>query len=199
MLRKCLLVAATAMLPAALLIVIEPGVASAAVVAVGTANCSGLVGNGTISPKLTATGGIGGMKINFKGKFGACPNAAVSIPSGDVIKGGTVSGSGYYSNNLASKCANYFGSLDTIGSIKVTIKWKAVPIPIAKTVLTYSAAPGEGAPAGVITLTAPPAPAAVGSFEPAAPVPPLNTITLNSNLVCPSTSHFAFAAGNVHV
>jgi hypothetical protein len=200
MFRKLLLVAVTAMLPAALLVVIEPGIASAAVVAAGTANCNGLFGGGKINPGLTAAGGNGGMKINFKAAFGPCPNANFTVPIGDVINGGKIKGSGFYSNNLASKCANYFGSLDTIGKIKVTITWKAKPIPIAKTVLTYVAEPGEGAPAGVITLIAPPPPAAAGSFEPAAGlVPPLNTITLNSNLACAGPRAFAIAGGNVDV
>ncbi len=200
MLRKLLLVAATVMLPSVLVVVIEPGIASAGVVAVGTANCNGLAGKGFINPSLTVAGANGGMKINFKAKFGPCPNANFTAPVGDIIKGGSLKGSGFYSNNLASKCGNYFGSLDTIGNIKVTIKWKAKPVPIANTVLTYAAAPFEGAPAGVITLTAPPPPAAVGSFEPAAgPVPPLNTITLPSNLACAGPHNFLIAGGNVNV
>jgi hypothetical protein len=197
--RKLLLVAGAALLPSVLLLVVQPGLASASVVAVGTANCNIASGGGTINPKLTAAGSNGGMKINFSAKLGPCPNASFTTPSGDTIVAASMTGKGYYSNNHANKCASYFGSTDTIGRIKVTIKWKATPTPIANTVLKYVAVPSSGAPAAVITLQAPPAPVASGSFEPASPVPPMNTITLNSNLTCGGPHNFAISGGNVDV
>jgi hypothetical protein len=211
MLRRSLLVAAAILLPGGLLVVTTPEAAWALPSAHGIANCLIVSGNGTVSPGLTPTGSAGGVKIHFTASLtspaAGCPNSNVTSPAGDVILGGTVTGSGFYNPVPAtangSSCANFAGP-DVVGKIKVTIKWLMSGAPVANTTIVYQHNPGTvvAAPNDTITLKAPPGTAAkAGSFATPAG---LNTVQLKTTLPGPGCGPgpwwtFTITGGNVLV
>jgi len=208
MLRRTLAVVAALLVPSGLLVATSSPDAWALISGQGIANCQIFSGTGTVSPGLTPAGSSGGVKIHFTAALdsaavGGCPNSNVTVPVGDTIIGGTVTGSGSYKGVNASACGNFNGP-DVVGKIVVTIKWTMSGVPIAPTRLVYTANPGTvtGAPMDTITLTAPPGSATkTGSF--AAPAT-LNTVQLKTDLPgpgCPPgpTSAFNILGGNVLV
>ncbi len=210
MFRKLLLVMAALIVPTALLAIGSQEAAIALPLGVGTANCPVTGGTGTVHPGLTAAGGPGGVKINFKGTLGT-PGAlcagVVTAPAGDHVRGGTFVGTGYYTAPGAgpgSSCLNFDGP-DKVGNIKVTITWTMTGPAIAPTVITYTlnVATVTGPVNGVdtIKLVAPVAVKA-GSFV----AGPLRTTRIKTTLpapgaLCVGPPHVAFniTGGNVAV
>jgi hypothetical protein len=182
MIRKMLLLGAVLTTIMGGLFVATQEAAVAAPIATGTAICPVTSGSGTVHPGISATGSIGGVKINYKAVLGnpavgtAC-SGAVATPAGVKVIGGTLTGSGYYNppSGNGSSCANFRGP-DKVGVIKETIKWITIGGPIANTTVTYTGdtASTTGPLNGFDTLTlkAPFGVKAAGSsfLVPAAPI-----------------------------
>jgi len=195
-LRKTLLSAAALVVPAGVLLVAVPDVASAAVVAQGSVNCPIVSGSGTLSPGLTPGGAPGGVKITFTAKVaspaGANCGANVAFPPGLVITGGTVTGSGFYNPPVpaapGSACPLFAGP-DVVGKIVAKVAWTTLGPPIAPSHVVYKNNPGTvvpGVPGDVITLAAPGGTAhKAGSFNLPAPAGPPNTIQLKTDIPGP--------------
>jgi len=208
MLRRTLAVVTALLVPSGLLVATSSSDAWALIGGQGIANCQIFSGHGTVSPGLTPAGSASGVKIHFTAMLdsaaaGGCPNSNVTVPAGDTIIGGKVTGSGFYNGVNADACSNFNGP-DVVGKIVVTIKWTMSGAPIAPTRIVYTSNPGTvtGAPFDIITLSAPPGSATkTGSFV--AP-PTLNTVQLKTDLPgpgCPPgpTSTFNVTGGNVLV
>jgi hypothetical protein len=120
--------------------------AVAAPLATGTASCPITSGSGTVNPGLSTTGVPGGLKINFKAVLGhpgstALCGGTVTTPAGVKVRGGTITGTGYFTvpspSVHGSSCVKFDGT-DTVGTIKETIAWVTIGGPIANTTITYS-------------------------------------------------------------
>jgi hypothetical protein len=145
------------------LALVEPGVAWAAPVAVGTASCPIIAGAGTLSPGLTAAGSPGGVKITFHATLGPTPlsgcASSVHLVTGApvTITGGTLKGAGFYNGPAGSSgnsCANFDGP-DILGKIVATVKWAAVPAIAPSKVVYKGGTPSvSGAPTDTISLPA---------------------------------------------
>jgi hypothetical protein len=213
MLRKVILSAGATALCAGLLVVVSAVPASAMPpAAAGTVFCGvSIGGSGTVHPGLTTAGSAGGVKIAFSAKLstGNC-NSQVTSPSGVVVTGGFLTGSGYYSTNLGSSCANFDGP-DTVGKITVVIHWTTTGGPIANTKVTYKLNLGttSGFPTDTIDLVAPSGTAhksAASSFFTLPTVGP-NETRLVTNLPAPGSSgctavpfvHFQITGGDVNM
>ncbi|HXQ76269.1 MAG TPA: hypothetical protein VN791_07210 [Acidimicrobiales bacterium] len=158
MLRKVILSAGVVALCAGLLVVVSAVPASAAPPATGTVLCGVTIGGGgAVHPGLTTAGSAGGVKISFSAKLstGNC-SSHVTSPSGVVVTGGHLTGSGSYGTNVGSSCANFDGP-DTVGKITVVIHWTTTGGSIANTKVTYKLNLGttSGFPTDTIDLVAP--------------------------------------------
>jgi hypothetical protein len=216
MLRRLVIVATAVIIPVGLLLVSDAGVAAAgkAPKAKGIANCPIYSGSGTLGPGLTPAGQAGGVKINFTASLTnpgvACGNSSITKPSGVIIIGGTVTGSGFYKALAppasASSCADFDGT-DVVGEITVTIVWTTSPPgAIANTTIVYKNNPAtvSGLSTDTIDLLAPPGTAMkTGSFT--APVSN-NTTKLVTDIPSPGAlcvagpySTFTISGGSVLV
>jgi len=141
--RARLGLAVTALLvPGAVLV--TPGVAGAGnppPIAIGGAGCPIQGGKGTLSPGLTPTGKPGPLKFHFAAKLGTLPDGQacssnITFPAGDLVTGGTVTGSGTYVASAfggnPSSCVDFDGP-DVLSTGKFTIKWKMTGAAIVPT------------------------------------------------------------------
>jgi hypothetical protein len=213
MLRKTALIALALLPPLALLAMVAPTPAWAGPPpATGSVNCPIVSGSGAVGPGLTPAGSVGGVKINFEAEIappaGSLCGGNIATPPGDLIRSGTVTGSGYYQAlappNNASACADFAG-VDVVGKIVVHIAWVMTGPPIANTKIVYTLNPGtvNGAGIDTITLHAPGGTATKsGSF--AAPAGPPDTVKIVTTLPGPACgpgpwTSFTITAGNVYV
>ncbi len=189
MYRKLLGISAVFALLMTTVTIVGEGVSGAAAPsATGTVSCK-ITGTGGFGPKLTAAGvNTTAVKFHFKGASptsGGCTSSA-GVPNSAgfltpvVINTVVVKGVGYLSGPANANSCAVFSTADAAGVVKVRFFWGAVPA-IAPTIITYSAGLPlvSGSPTDVITLPSGATMTATGSFS----TPGTGTVSLLTNIV----------------
>lgn len=177
----------------------------------GSMTCS-VTGKGAFGPKLTAAGtAVTAVKTAFNGVSlpASCHGTAgLPNPVGTLtpvtITGAKFKGAGFYRGTPFADGCPVFTSTDSVGKIKIVIKWISVPA-IAKSVVTLTS-PGlavvSGSPTDTITLPSGATVTASGSFS---SPPPTFLLSMVTNIVslCSATwgpyATYTFASGTLSI
>lgn len=140
--RKSLLISAVVTIASAMLVVATPEIASAHPLAVGSVSCTTAQGSGKVTPPIVPVGSGTRVKITFTANFAGC-TSSLTTPPGASVTGAFVKGTGYFTaSSSANSCSNFDGT-DTVGVIKVHIKWTTTGGLINPTTDVYTLEPSS--------------------------------------------------------
>jgi hypothetical protein len=209
MFRRCAMVLAFVVLQAGIVVGIS-GVADATPALVGHVNCTGFSGTGKFGPGLVVTGSSTAVKITFKGILTGCTGGSIAAGGAiHTVTGGKVKGSGYFTGTAANTCSpNFQGAipLDTVGLIKMKVKWTLSPaITVAPSNVKYGpgtySAPTPPLGPMALDLGAAATPATLTAIGGSYTADALTQNTLMNiatpPLGCPVGPAFAFATGTM--